>query len=86
MIERGNAAHRRLTLPTYIEGQVLLFRPPALMTPGFTPANVPGPTAVIGDRRSLATAAMALVALIAASGSFLLLAHRIERGAKPSAS
>lgn len=89
-IERGNAARRRLRLPAEIEGQAILFPPPALMTPGFTAADILRPTlgatTVVGNRGSLLTAAMALVALIAASGSFLLLAHRIERGAKPRAS
>jgi hypothetical protein len=88
-IERGHAAQRRLRIPAHVEGQAILFPLPALMTPAFTTAVVPRPTlgaiAVVGNRRSLVTAAMALVALIAASGSFLLLAHRIERGAKPRA-
>jgi len=83
-IERHTAAPRRLRIPAHVQGLVALLVPPAV-DPDFAAADVLRPTlgatAAVGDRRSLVTAALALVMLIAASGSFLLLAHRIERGA-----
>jgi hypothetical protein len=89
-LERGIAAQRRLRLPAHVGGQEIVFAPSALLTPDFAAADVRRPTlgatAVLGDRRSLVTASLALVMLVAASGSFLLLARRIERGAQPRAS
>jgi hypothetical protein len=82
-IARQTGAPRRLRIPAHVQGLVALPGPP-ILDPDFAAADVLRPTlgatAALGDRRSLVTAALALVMLIAVSGSFLLLAHRIERG------
>jgi hypothetical protein len=89
-IGRGVAARPRLRFPAHIGGVFAVITPPAIVTPNFAAADVRRPllgvTQTVGSRSSLVTASAALLVLLAASGSFLLLAHRIQRDATPRAS
>jgi hypothetical protein len=89
-IGRGVAARARLRFPAHIGGVFAVITPPAILSADFAAADVRRPlldvTPTIGSRSSLVTASLALLMLLAASGSFLLLAHRIQRGAAPRAS
>jgi hypothetical protein len=84
------AARQRLRLPAHIGGAATALPEPALVTPDFAAADVrratPGGTATVADRPSLVTASLGLLMLLAASGSFLLLAHRLQRGTRPTGS
>jgi hypothetical protein len=77
----------RLRLPAFHPVVV-----PAILPtdPSFAAADVrrpaPGVTAPARGNRFLVPASLALLALVAASGSFLLLAGRLRRGLTPRAS
>jgi hypothetical protein len=75
-------------LPALVNGLGRTVLTPRLPTPDFAAADVWRPTlgwtATIGRGPSLVIPSLALAMLLAASGSFLLLAYRIERGSRPA--
>jgi hypothetical protein len=77
-----------LVLPGLVNGLGRTAPTPRLPTPDFAAADVWRPTlgwtTTLGRRPSLVIPSLALVMLLAASGSFLLLAYRIERGSRPA--
>jgi hypothetical protein len=89
-IGRGVAVRPRLRFPTHIGGVFAVITPPAIVTPDFVAADVRRPllgmTPSVGSRSRLVTASVALLMLLAVSGSFLLLAHRIQGCARPGTS
>jgi hypothetical protein len=83
---RRTAVQQRFRLPGLVAGLTRLTLP-SIPAPELVAADARRPglgaIAVAGHRVSLVAPALALLALLAASGSFLLLAQRVERASRP---